>query len=167
MGLSIPAIPPERSSQAVRVISLQKLAKKSQNYRGTPVYSSSCRESSEHQNTREYDMNEVEITGPATIVGTTTNNGTTENIWSVPAVINGQAGIVTVYADQNTDLNAPDTMAALVEFLENDPDAGDLEGIGANDPGTDQGDTGDSIFVDDDGGTAVATNDGDDSSDSA
>jgi hypothetical protein len=57
-------------------------------------------------------------------------------------------------------------MAALVDFLENDPDAGDLEGIGANDPGTDQGDTGDSIFIDD-GDTAVAINDGDDSSDSA
>ena len=114
-------------------------------------------------------MNTVEITGPGTIVGTTQSNGSTQDVWNFPVVINGQAGVVTVIADPGMNLNTPEAQAALQDFLENDPDeGGDLGGIAANDPGEDDGsDMGDVVDFSDDGDSALASNDGDGPSDSA
>ncbi len=111
-------------------------------------------------------MNTVEITGPGSIVGTTQSNGQTQDVWNFPVVINGEAGVVTVIADPGMNLNTPEALAELQSFLENDPDAGDPGGIAANDPGEDEG-AGDVVDFSDDGDSALASTDGDGSSESA
>jgi len=107
-------------------------------------------------------MNTVEITGPPSISGNVGDPGDPWYIWTFSVVVNGQAGVVSVGSNTNDPFDTPIIEEGLIEDLEQD--ASDLQGISENDPGTDE-DRGD--FPDDDDDTAVASNDGDDSTDSA
>jgi hypothetical protein len=109
-------------------------------------------------------MNSVTVTGPPSVSG---NVGTPQDPWynwTFPVVVNGQAGVATIGFDTNDPSVEPLLESAIIQDLEQDDS--DLGGISDNsDPGTDQ-DLGDFPDGDDDD-TAVASNDGDDSTDSA
>ena len=97
-------------------------------------------------------MNTVSVTGPGVIVGQNNNY----NQWQFPVIVNGQAGVATIYATPGADYQ--DIVNALIYDLQQ----GDVEvgGIAENDSGTDTGgnvDEGD----DDDDDSAVAGNEGD------
>jgi hypothetical protein len=119
-------------------------------------------------------MNSVTVTVPGSVIGEKDENGTTWYQWSFSVVVNGQAGVFTVWDLSNNPADEPGIEASVIEFLENDPNAeGDLGGVGLNDQGTDISDGPgidgpgiDGDFIDDDGDVAVASNGGDDSGDS-
>jgi len=105
-------------------------------------------------------MNTVEVTGPGQITGQQTSGGYTYNQWTFPVVVNGEAGVASVYA--LPDVSYEDIVDYLIEQLEEGNI--DLGGISENDgPGTDMGDT----DMGDDDDSALASNDGGDFGDSA
>jgi hypothetical protein len=108
-------------------------------------------------------MADVSITGPADIHGSFVSQGITFYGWTFPVVVNGQAGVYTVWVDTNNPADEAGIANDAVQDLQNDP--GQLEPISDNDPGTGPGDFGDpgdqGDFGDDDGGDGVlAGNDG-------
>jgi len=107
-------------------------------------------------------MPNVTVTGPGVITGHFVSQGITFYGWTFPVVVDGQAGVYTVWIDTNDPADAAGVEADAVEDLEDG--AGELGGIAENDPGSDQGGLGDSgdfgDFGDDEGGDAVATNGG-------
>ena len=78
-------------------------------------------------------MNTVEVTGPGQITGTQQNGPYTYNQWTFPVVVNGQAGVASVWALPG--VSDQDIVNYLIEQLEQG-DIG-LGGISEYDPGTD------------------------------
>jgi len=104
-------------------------------------------------------MNTVEVTGPGEVVGQKQNGDYTYNQWQFPVVVNGQAGIGTVYA--LPDVSYDDIVNYLIEQLEEG--TGDFGGIAENDGGDDKGEEDDGFEQDgDDDDSAVASNGGGD-----
>lgn len=106
-------------------------------------------------------MNQVEVTGPGTVIAEKDDSGTVYYLWSFPVIVNGQAGVAEAWLASDKPEDGVLLENALIEVLEED--ASDLGGISENDPGDEDGredNLGD--FGDDDGGDgALAGNDGD------
>ena len=80
-------------------------------------------------------MPTVEVTGPGVITGSFEYQGITFYGWTFPVVVDGQAGVYTVWVDTNNPADAPGLVNDVVNDLTADP--GLLDGISMNDPGTD------------------------------
>ena len=107
-------------------------------------------------------MPTVNVTGPGVITGSFDYQGITFYGWTFPVVVNGQAGVYTLWVDTNNPADAPGLVNDVINDLTADP--GLLDGISMNDPGTDDrgdGDQGDDRGDDgdDDGMVADGGND--------
>jgi hypothetical protein len=84
--------------------------------------------------------NEVIITGPPNIFVWGQYNGEPVYGWTFPVIVNGQAGVYTIYTDTGNPADLEDMRDDVIEELENNPGA--MEGIVENDPYPGEGDYG-------------------------